>query len=171
MAHASRARGRHVPSVFCPRTEHGASRGGMVRCLCFDAVRHFVLAFNRRMVLFRADDCRARQLRRQGCDLHSLHYGRIYVRYCSNSFCVRRVWSSGRKMVPMFVIAGPWLFLSVVLCVDGSGSRNLDLSNQVGCAGLVFIGGLVATLICIALKIDGIAYHPGGLGVLGHMGI
>ena len=51
--------------------------------------------------------------------------------------------SSGRKMVPMFVIAGPWLFLSVVLCVDGFSSRNLDLSNQVGCAGLVFIGVLL----------------------------
>ena len=54
----------------------------------------------------------------------------------------------GRKMVPMFVIAGPWLFLSVVLCVDGFGSRNLDLSNQVAVQDL-FSWRSCATLIAL----------------------
>ena len=42
-------------------------------------------------------------------------------------------------LVPLFVLAAPWLLLSLTLCFDGLDEGGL--SNQVGCAGLVFVAG------------------------------
>ena len=69
-------------------------------------------------------------------------------------FAYQEVGNSGKKMTPLFVLAGPWLFLSLILCLEDGGLAKCSLTSQVGCTGLVFIGGLVATLICTALKID-----------------
>ena len=65
-------------------------------------------------------------------------------------FAFQEPGSSGVKMVPLFMLSGPWLLLSLVVCEEGR-----ILERTVGCAGLVFVGGLVTTLILVALKIDG----------------